>query len=165
MRTIIVHNPVLLGHTVDDVKTPVVNVNIGILQGKVFPGGVPYISLYDMIGDPNHNLSDRTCQMLFDEGLLGRTAVLNVYGKQEKLKLDNDSEELLWDYAWLQQTSPTLYDLPKEKLSELAWDLRHHPNFCHISVVTDTEPEVTSDKESLDSVDSEVYDDAVETDF
>ncbi len=154
MRTIIVHNPISVGHTVDDVKATVIELNLGILTEKEFPGTVPFISVKELIGDPNYGMSDHICAMLFEAGVLTRTPVLDDNGRQSKIKLDKDKEELLWDYQW---SEASLHELSLEKLYDLAWDLRQHPNFCHVSVMNEVEETVQTSQDSLDGEEPEEY--------
>lgn len=154
MRTIIVHNPVSVGHTVDDVKATVIELNLAILMEKDFPGDIPFLSVKELIGDPNYGISDHVCAMLAEAGVLTRTPVLDANGRQSKIKIDKE-EELLWNYTWNEMS---IQELSLEQLYDLAWDLRQHPNFCHVSVVNDVEETDQSSKESLDSEEPEEYD-------
>lgn len=164
MRTLIVHQPVALGHTIEDIKAVVIERNLAILNGQEFPGTTPFLSDRDLIGDPNAFLGDATCEMLFAAGFLSRTPVLDENGKQRKLdaKYTGIEDDFLWDYAWVSPNDGTLVALSEEDLSALAWELRNHPNFVHVSVVND-EP-VTSSEEVLDSTESEEYDGSAESD-
>lgn len=163
MRTLIVHQPIALGHAVEDIKAMVVEKNTAILLGNDFPGATPFLSIKDLIGDPNAYLSESVCEMLTEVGVLSRFAVLTPDGKQAKLH----DKSLLWEYEWSLnrdgggEGTRTLV-LSPEQLSVLSWELRNHPNFVHVSVVND-EP-VTSSEEVLDSTESEEYDGSAESD-
>lgn len=151
MRTLIVHQPTMLGHTVEDVKQTVINRNSGILMGCEFPANT--LSLRDLVGNPNFNLSEHVCAMLTEVGMLSRTPALNDNGRQRKLK----NGELLWDYSWVDNPNNLLLTLTQNQLHALAWDLRHHRNFVHISVVNE---DPTPSENELDSSDSEEYDES-----
>lgn len=136
MRTVIVHQPCIISVADDaSIKQEVIRQNSSILCGG-WPSNVPFIGgIKELIGNPNYFLSESICEMLCEESILSRTPTLDENGKQRKLKLKG-KDELLWDYSW---TDVSLEVLSDDKIVQLAWDLRFHRNFCHISTIDNEE--------------------------
>lgn len=134
MRTVIVHQPCIISVADDaSLKQEVIRQNSLILRGG-WPANVPFLGgAKDLIGNPNYFLSESICEMLLAEGILTRTELLDENRKQRKITL-NKKEEVLWNYSWAEGS---LESLSEENLQALAWDLRSHQNFCHISLVSE----------------------------
>ena len=137
----------------ETVKATVVEHNVQILRGLSFPGTV--FKPNELLGDPNYMLRERGCVVLTEIGALVRTPVMD-NGRQMRLQ----EGSLLWDYAWNPEVTDWVSLLSEQQLADLAWDLRYHRNFAHVSLVG--EPP-TSSEDSLDSEESEEYDDNLET--
>ena len=140
-----------------DFKDKLIAENVKILKREEFPA-TAFLSVKDLIGDPNVHLSDSLCAKLVprnDCNVLKREPVLDEHGTQRHIKA-----ELLWHYSWGDQD---ISSLPQDLLEAMAWDLHDHPNFVHLCVVDDT-PEKVLDESEEEEYDSSSNDESpVET--
>jgi hypothetical protein len=142
--------------TLDHLEKLLVRENTKILREQCFPGNMHKLfSVKSLIGNPNDWLSEKVLDMLVTAGVCTRTPVM--HNDVHVKFLDGG---LLWDYAW----SDVLFsELSDEQLAQVAWDLRNHENFVHLTVVN-TEPVVKKAEETLDTPQVNEYDAAVSGD-
>lgn len=117
----------------ESVKTLVVDHNTRILLGHAFPAVVETLDPKTLIGNPMHHLSEDICEMLWETGVLVRTQHQNAKGKQVALA----DGTLLWNYAWGQAS---FAELSVQQLEAVAWDLRAHRHFAHVSIIEEPDP-------------------------
>lgn len=132
------------------VKNNVVSYNTYMLKND------QTLALHDRIGDPNYFLPDESCEVLAEVGALLRTPLMD--GARQAQLHDGT---LLWEYAWNPEVTEWVPLLTDQQLADLAWSLRYHLRFAHISVLDETP---TTSETPLDSEESEEYDDNPETD-
>jgi hypothetical protein len=136
MRTFIIHRPVNAALNENDLRQSVTEWNASILLGESFPGVIAWTSVKELIGDPNYAFSDSVAELLYNNGVLDRTPVMRDAHQQAKVKI-GDTEQLVWDYTW---GVKTFESLSPDNLNVVAWDLRLHQHFMHITVVDGDEP-------------------------
>jgi len=153
MRTILVHQPQSASFDVAEIKQFVSERNVAILLGNEFPATAPFLSVRDLIGDPNYAFSDTVAAILAESGILVRSPV-KTRKAQDKITV-NEKKELVWEYVWGDKPFDVL---TKEQLLLVGWDLRKHNNFVHVSIVSDETQE--ENENVLDSSqEEEEYDD------
>lgn len=145
MSWCIIHNPGTVLQADDPLlQSTLIANNIRLLRDASFPAVVIH-GITNLLGDPNSNLSAEVCEMLVEAGFLS---------KQSWGRLPSDKSEVFY-YTW--ETELDVGKLTLEQLTLLAWDLRHHPNFCHVSYVTEYKKRPLHPETSLDSSEEESH--------
>lgn len=143
MRSIIVHIPHFVSCNVDDVRKKVTEENMKILCGDEIPA-TAFVNIRDLVGDPDVAFSCEICDLLADEGVLKKFALLDAEGSPVLFE-----KKPAFHYEW---GASTFSELEQPLLEMVAWDLRQNRNFVHVSVVDDTA------QNALDEGETEEYD-------
>jgi hypothetical protein len=125
--TFIVAGPVQVYENEENVRDYIVSRNFSILKEAYFPAS-PFVTIKDLIGDPMC-LTDECCDKLTECGVLTRAHATHNDGSLMWTKIGDDKIPV-FEYVW---ASGDVQSAPEETLRLLAWELRHHPRFFHVT--------------------------------